>query len=138
LTIDLLGGTPTVCPQGIIALATFIENRTAVPVAIIHKERAACARCPLAPHCVRVAGKQGTEVIIIDLYAYSLLERRTDEQTDAFQDRYRPRGGIEGTNSEVKRGQGLGDLRGKRGLSCAKPHGKRPLPPTTRLRYKVR
>ena len=37
--------------------------------------------------------------------------RRAAEQTAAFLDAYRPRAGIEGTNSELKRGQGLRKLR---------------------------
>jgi hypothetical protein len=43
-----------------------------------------------------------------------LTERRAFEVTEEFKDLYRPRGGIEGTNSELKRGEGLGDLRVRR------------------------
>ena len=40
-----------------------------------------------------------------------LAERRREENTDVFRDRYRIRGGIEGTNSGLKRKTGLGRLR---------------------------
>ncbi len=40
-----------------------------------------------------------------------LAGRRREENTDAFRDRYRIRGGIEGTNSGLKRKTGLGRLR---------------------------
>ena len=40
-----------------------------------------------------------------------LAGRRREENTDVFRDRYRIRGGIEGTNSGLKRKTGLGRLR---------------------------
>ena len=40
-----------------------------------------------------------------------LAGRRREEETDVFRDRYRIRGGIEGTNSGLKRKTGLGRLR---------------------------
>jgi len=40
-----------------------------------------------------------------------LAGRRREENTDVFRDRYRIRGGIEGTNSGLKRKTGLGQLR---------------------------
>jgi len=40
-----------------------------------------------------------------------LAGRRREENTDVFRDRYRIRGGIEGTNSSLKRRTGLGRLR---------------------------
>jgi len=40
-----------------------------------------------------------------------LAGRRREEATDVFRDRYRIRGGIEGTNSGLKRKTGLGQLR---------------------------
>ena len=40
-----------------------------------------------------------------------LAGRRREENTDAFRERYRIRGGIEGTNSGLKRRTGLGRLR---------------------------
>ena len=40
-----------------------------------------------------------------------LAGRRREEATDVFRDRYRIRGGIEGTNSGLKRRTGLGRLR---------------------------
>jgi len=112
--IDLLGGSPTVCPQGITALATSVQQAHDPPIAIITMDSAVCAQCPLARQCARVSRDDGTDITIIDLHAYSMAERRAFEETDEFQDLYRPRGGIEGTNSELKRGQGLGDLRVRR------------------------
>lgn len=109
--IDLLGKSPTICPQGIPAVATILLPHHTPPIAIIHMAREACAQCPLAGKCARLAKNDGTEVIMIELQPYSLARRRALEKTVTFQDAYRPRGGIEGTNSELKRGHGLGDLR---------------------------
>lgn len=109
--IDVLGRAPTVCPHGITALSTTVAESRQGPVALIRMARAECARCPLAVKCARVPREAGVELIIVDLPAYTLAARRAQEDTDAFHDRYRPRAGIEGTNSELKRGHGLGKLR---------------------------
>ena len=109
--IDLIGGLATGCPQGITALSTTITESTTVPVAMIRMSRGVCAQCPLSARCARVPCDDGTEIMIMDLHKYSLAIRRAFEETDEFKDKYRPRGGIEGSNSELKRGHGLGTLR---------------------------
>ena len=50
-------------------------------------------------------------VVTVDLVAANLEHRRRAEANGQFQERYAVRAGIEATNSELKRGHGLDDLR---------------------------
>jgi hypothetical protein len=63
-----------------------------------------CKECPIEKcrdgYCLYHTAKQRR-----------LAGRRREENTDVFRDRYRIRGGIEGTNSGLKRKTGLGQLR---------------------------
>ena len=49
--------------------------------------------------------------MIVDLAAANLERRRRAEANGSFKERYAIRAGSEATNSELKRGHGLGDLR---------------------------
>ena len=70
-----------------------------------------CAACPLADRCPAKRRKDGTRVLRTTLHAAVLARRRRYQQTREFRKRYARRAGIEGTNSELKRVNGLGHLR---------------------------
>ncbi len=70
----------------------------------------ACSQCEFFEQCP--AKKVGDEYRL----DHTAKERRTagrrrEQDTDVFRERYKTRGGIEGTNSGLKRKTGLGQLR---------------------------
>jgi len=79
------------------------KTTTTMPVA-------ACSQCPSFDRCP-VRKVRGTYRLEHTAKQRRLAARRGEEQTDAFRERYRRRGGIEGTNSGLKRRTGLGRLR---------------------------
>ncbi len=96
------------CPAGHTPERSVFDERrgkttTTMPVA-------ACSQCPSFDRCP-VRQVRGTYRLEHTAKQRRLAARRGEEQTDAFRDRYRRRGGIEGTNSGVKRRTGLGRLR---------------------------
>ena len=70
----------------------------------------ACGLCEFFDQCPVVKKRAGYQ---LDHTAKQrrTAARRLEESTKVFQDRYRRRGGIEGTNSGLKRRTGLGQLR---------------------------
>ena len=70
----------------------------------------ACSQCDFAAEC---PVKKSGDGYILEHTAKQrrLAGRRREENTEAFRERYRVRGGIEGTNSSLKRATGLGQLR---------------------------
>lgn len=78
--------------------------------------KASCAGCRWRSGCPAVRNADGTRTLKTTVKAYVLAKRRRYEKTEAFQERYAQRAGIEGTNSELKRGHGLGKLRVRGGL----------------------
>jgi hypothetical protein len=71
----------------------------------------ACGACPFRQECpVKARGPELFELQFTDK-EQRLEERRREEATPAFRERYAKRSGIEGTNSGLKRRVGLGQLR---------------------------
>ena len=70
----------------------------------------ACGACEYYDHCPATKKRNGYQ---LDHTAKQrrTASRRREEATDVFRERYKVRGGIEGTNSGVKRRTGLGRLR---------------------------
>jgi len=112
-TIQLVPSQPpSVCPCGIEALATVLRDDPEVgPVALLRMPTQSCAACRRRGWCSSLLQDNGDTLALISLKDNLPPHRRAAEQTDAFLDAYRPRAGIEGTNSELKRGQGLDALR---------------------------
>jgi hypothetical protein len=103
---------PSTCPCGVTALCTQIrDDPEEGPVALLVMPTTSCAVCPRRGWCPKSILNADETLVIVALHENLPTHRRAAEQEDAFRDRYRARAGIEGTNSEVKRGQGLGDLR---------------------------
>jgi len=114
--IDVWGDTPAVCPAGHPSVAEW--ELTAAPERVeVHFTKATCDACPLRPRCpVKLHRRTGTYVLKTDLVQVNIEQRRRAQATPAWQPRYAVRAGIEGTNSELKRGHGLGHLRVRGGL----------------------
>ncbi len=102
---------PTVCPAGIAAEATVLRQTSAGPVALVQLPAGACDGCARRASCPLFTGPDGRPVALVELRGLLRADRQAFVQTAAFQDAYRPRAGIEGTNSELKRGQGLDKVR---------------------------
>jgi len=104
------GELPSVCPAGVEAEATVVRDSSAGPVALLQMPVGACDGCARRASCPVITTAEGP-VALLEIGATLRDDRRAYVQTAAFQDAYRPRAGIEGTNSELKRGQGLDDVR---------------------------
>ncbi len=70
----------------------------------------ACSQCEFRKECPVERCRDGY-CLYHTAKQRRLAGRRREEATDVFRDRYRIRGGIEGTNSGLKRKTGLGQLR---------------------------
>jgi len=107
---DLDDETQTVktCPAGHVPKSSVHnpetgETRTEMPIET-------CAECPQKDRC---PVKQTRKTCHYEHSAKDrrLDERRRNEKTDEFGERYKKRGGIEGTNSGIKRRTGMSRLR---------------------------
>ena len=112
-TVQLLPSQPpSTCPCGVTALVTVLrDDPEEGPVALLRMPTGSCAACARRGWCLALDLDAVTTLVMIALKDNLPSRRRAVEQTAAFLDAYRPRAGIEATNSELKRGQGLGDLR---------------------------
>ena len=79
------------------------KTRTIMP-------ESACGQCDYLQECPVNKGRAGYHVDHTAKQRRTAARRR-EEATDVFRERYRVRGGIEGTNSGLKRRTGLGRLR---------------------------
>lgn len=102
----------TSCPEGCVPVKTRSkdDNHTAL------FSKKACRSCSRKNGCPTMPGKKG-RYLRYDNKAIRLAERRVQENTPEFRDRYRFRAGIEGTMSQLDRLTGIKNLR-VRGLSA--------------------
>lgn len=109
--VDVRGVEPATCPGGHLAIEQSQKSKHSNRVELTF-DRATCEACPLYYRCPAEAGsKIDGYVLTVDLVAANLERRRRAEASGEFRQRYAIRAGIEGTNSELKRGHGLGALR---------------------------
>ena len=101
---------PSVCPAGVEAEATVLRQTADGIVALLRMPAGACDGCVHQATCPLLATEDGP-VVFLEIGATLRDDRRVFVRSTAFQEAYRARAGIEGTNSELKRGQGLGALR---------------------------
>lgn len=110
--VDPTGESKAVCPAFEVALR---EDRDADRgIVRAYFDGTVCAACPHRDRCPTRSLQDGTRVLQTTLHRAVLEERRLYEQTDEFKERYAQRAGIEATNSELKRGHGLGRIRTRR------------------------
>lgn len=96
------------CPAGHAPESSVHDKQTAKTKTIM--PQSACGRCEYIDQCPVKKTRHGYQ---LDHTAKErrLAGRRREEATEVFHQRYRIRGGIEGTNSGLKRRTGLGQLR---------------------------
>ena len=113
LTIDDFAvdetGKVTVCPSGRIPLTVVYDEQTEKTTIEMRAED--CETCPFQQACPIDKTKKGKYTVDYTAQQRRTEERRREEKTAAFRERYAKRSGIESTNSALKRKYGLGQLR---------------------------
>ncbi len=105
--VDAAGTRKTRCPEGCEAVA---ETRADETVRA-EFDGAQCESCHKRGACPAKPNSTGNRAVKLNLHKAVLETRRRYAETEEFVERYAPRAGIEGTNSELKRRHGLGKLR---------------------------
>jgi hypothetical protein len=96
------------CPAGHPPHSSVHDGQTGKTKTVM--PRSACGQCEFAQECP--ATKHGDGYRLEHTAKHRRLAgRRREEATEVFKERYRPRSGIEGTHSGLKRRTGLGRLR---------------------------
>jgi hypothetical protein len=96
------------CPAGHKPVSSIHDKQTGKTKTIM--PTSACSQCEFRNECP-VEKRRDNYYLGHTAKKRRLAGRRREENTDAFRERYRIRGGIEGTNSGLKRKTGLGRLR---------------------------
>ena len=96
------------CPAGHKPVSSIHDKQTGKTKTIMPSS--ACSQCEFRNECPLEKCRDGYR-LHHTAKQRRLAGRRREENTDVFRDRYRIRGGIEGTNSGLKRRTGLGRLR---------------------------
>jgi len=107
--IDLTHSRAPRCPAGHEAIEHTRDETLQTVEAVFDDSR--CAQCPQRETCPTTPRDDGHRVLKTPLHQAVLERRRRYQATGEFQRNYGIRSGIEATNSELKRGHGLGKLR---------------------------
>ncbi|WP_327576250.1 IS1182 family transposase [Streptomyces sp. NBC_00145] len=95
-----------ICPHGAVS-ASWSQQRKAsgTPIVRVRFALADCDPCPLRARCTKAAnGKWGRSLTLLPRKQQQILEeRRAEQQTDAWKERYAVRAGVEGTISQAVR-----------------------------------
>ncbi len=94
------------CPQGAVSVSWSQQRKTnGTPLVRVHFALTDCAPCPLRPRCTKAAnGKWGRSLTLLPREQQQILEeRRAEQQTDVWKERYDVRAGVEGTISQAVR-----------------------------------
>lgn len=93
------------CPQGQTSRTwSPTTNKQGDDYIAIRFDKGDCLACPVRQFCTRAAsGPRTLRLQPSRLYQDSLQQARIDQQSEQFQERYRPRAGIEGSISQATR-----------------------------------
>jgi len=95
-----------VCPQGASSISWSQQRKASgTPLVRVHFALADCDPCPLRQRCTKAAnGKRGRSLTLLPREQQQILEeRRAEQQTDEWKERYDVRAGVEGTISQAVR-----------------------------------
>ena len=98
----------TCCPAGCTPEASVQDEQTGKTTTVMPES--ACGPCEFFEQCP-VEKRNGQYRLEHTAKQRRLAARRREQETEVFKERYKIRGGIEGTNSGLKRKTGLGRLR---------------------------
>ncbi|WP_369362285.1 IS1182 family transposase [Streptomyces sp. CG4] len=94
------------CPRGAVSVSWSQQRKpNGTPLVRVHFALTDCAPCPLRPRCTKAAnGKWGRSLTLLPREQQQILEeRRAEQQTDVWKERYDVRAGVEGTISQAVR-----------------------------------
>jgi len=108
---DATGEQLLLCPAGEVPREHTTAKGGKTRQAWFHKSQ--CRSCPHRAECPVENRKRGPlrRVLSFTPATVAVAQRRAEQQTPAFKERYKIRSGIEATNSELKRCHGLRKLR---------------------------
>ena len=106
--VDERTGQVKACPSGKIPLQVLCDAKSQTTTIAMQPED--CQACSFFAACPMQKKGAKFEMSYTDKQR-RLEERRREQQTEPFQERYAKRSGMESTNSGLKRRQGLGELR---------------------------
>jgi len=109
--VDERTGKVGACPSGRIPLQVLYHQGEQKDKTTIEMRPEDCANCPFREVCPVQKTKKGQYKLEYTAKARRQAERRREEDTDAFKQRYAKRSGMESTNSGLKRKHGMGELR---------------------------
>jgi hypothetical protein len=109
--VDERTGKVSACPSGRIPLQVLYQQGKNQDKTTIEMRPEDCESCPFREACPIQKTKKGKYKLEYTAKQRRQQERRREEDTDAFRDRYAKRSGLESTNSGLKRKHGLGELR---------------------------
>ncbi|MGW2564359.1 IS1182 family transposase [Streptomyces sp. NPDC001514] len=95
-----------VCPQGAVSVSWSQQRKASgTPLVRVHFALTDCDPCPLRSRCTKAAnGKWGRSLTLLPQDQQQILEqRRAEQHTDAWKERYDTRAGVEGTISQAVR-----------------------------------
>jgi hypothetical protein len=107
--VDEPTGKVTACPAGRIPLETIHDAKAGTTT--IDMRPTDCDSCPFQKACPIKKKPGGRYRLSYTDKQRRLEERRQEEKTEVFEQRYAKRSGIESTNSGLKRRLGMGKLR---------------------------
>jgi len=96
------------CPSGHTPNSSVVDEQSGKTTTVMPES--ACSQCDFYGQCP-VEKRSGQYRLEHTAKQRRLAARRREQETEVFRERYKIRGGIEGTNSGLKRTTGLGQLR---------------------------
>ena len=110
-SVDERTGKVGACPSGRIPLNVLYHQGTNEDKTTIEMKPEDCENCPFREACPVEKTKKGKYKLDYTAKQRRQQERRREEDTPVFRERYAKRSGIESTNGGLKRKHGLGKLR---------------------------
>ena len=110
-SVDERTGKVEACPSGRVPLNVLYQQGTNEDKTRIEMKPEDCANCPFRAACPVEKTKKGAYTLEYTAKQRRQQERRREQDTPAFRERYAKRSGIESTNGGLKRKHGLGKLR---------------------------
>lgn len=110
-SVDERTGKVGACPSGRIPLNVFYDQGKSKDKIVIEMRPEDCASCPYREACPVQKTKKGPYKLEYTPKQRRTEERRREEDTPAFRERYAKRSGLESTNGGLKRKHDLGKLR---------------------------
>jgi len=107
--VDERTGIVEACPAGHQPLSCSRDEQTGKTT--VEMAARACVGCPFRNQCPIVNTNDGRYVLKYTDQKRRLAERRREQETDVFKERYAMRSGVESTNSGLKNRLDLGKLR---------------------------